>query len=321
MEQKPTVSIILSFFNEEDVIPELIERITKAFLGLAVNYEMIFVNDASTDNSLPLLLETMKKNAHIKVINMSRRFGVSECVLAGMQASSADAVIYLDADLQDPPEVIPELIKKWQEGIDVVHTVRLKRDGEKKLKLRLTGWAYSLIKAFSGMPLHAEAGDFKLLSRRAVKALLQLKEKTPYLRGLVTWIGFKQDKVFYNREARPGGITKFPLFRNFFYDLFNLRGPVGTLVVGLTSFSLLPIMLFLILGVLVIFASLVTGIVLLCLVVYAHAFPFWLWLLPLLGIVFGIQFLGIGVLGIYLGRIYQDVRNRPNYLVESTYGF
>ncbi len=172
MENRSVVSVVLSFRNEEEVILELISRLEKVLESLPIEYELIFVNDASTDSSLNILSEKAGENKRIKIINMSRRFGVSECALAGMKYAKGDAVIYMDADLQDPPEVIPQLIEKWQQGADVVHALRTAREGDSTLKLALTDSAYSLIGAFSDIHLMSEAGDFKLLSRRAVKELL-----------------------------------------------------------------------------------------------------------------------------------------------------
>jgi dolichol-phosphate mannosyltransferase len=320
-EKLPVVSVILSFRNEADVIPELIRRLQIALRSVPVDYELIFVNDASTDRSLEILKSLAQADRAIKVINMSRRFGVSECALAGMQYAQGDAVVYMDADLQDPPEVIPQLIAKWREGADVVHTVRSRREGESTLKLSLTDAAYHLIGLWADIPLVLEAGDFKLLSRRAVTELLKLEEKTPYLRGLVAWIGFNQVIISYKREARGGGITKFPLFRNIFHDLANLRGPIGTLVIGLTSFSLFPIMIFLILGFLIFAGSLIAFCVLLVLAILQLNPAWWLWLITVIGAFSGLQLLSTGTLGIYLGRVYQDVRGRPRYIVESVLGF
>ncbi len=249
--EQPFISVILSFRNEEEVLEELITRLRAVLNLLPIRYELIFVNDASTDHSLSILTEKAGQDKRIKIINMSRKFGVSECVFAGMEYAKGDAVIYLDADLQDPPELIPQLIEKWLNGTDVVYTVRSSRHGESPLKLALTKHAYRLIALVSDLGLPPEAGDFKLISRRVVKQLLELKERNPYLRGLVRWVGFKQEPVFYERKQRASGETHFPLFRNFFRDLLTLRGPVGTFINGLTSFSNFPLLLFLLLGLLI----------------------------------------------------------------------
>src|SRR5262245_50138562 len=186
----PMVSIILSFRNEQEVLPELIERLKTALESVPIDYELMFINDDSTDGSRALLEGRAQTDPHIKLINMSRRFGVAECVLAGMARSRGDAVIMMDTDLQDPPELLPELIKKWREGADVAYTVRTRRAGEPQYKLVLTRWAYHVINWVANTNLPIEAGDFKLLSRRVADELVHLNEKDPYLRGLVTWLGF-----------------------------------------------------------------------------------------------------------------------------------
>ena len=171
---------------------------------------------------------------------MSRRFGVAECVIAGMRHARGDAVVTMDTDLQDPPELLPQLVQKWRDGADVVYTVRSARAGEPRHKVVLTRWAYRMIGAIANVKLPVEAGDFKLLSRRVADELVKLEEKDPYLRGLVAWVGFKQVPVYYERQPRQAGATHFPLFRS--------KGPFVTLVTGLTSFSMIPLTGFLALG-------------------------------------------------------------------------
>ena len=162
------------------------------FTSQHLEYELLFVNDASTDDSLAILLNERDRNARVKILNMSRRFGVAEGVLAGMSAATGDAVVYMDADLQDPPEVIPSLVDRWRQGAEVVHTVRTRRKGESPLKMKATRLAYRIIQLGSAIELPIDAGDFKLLSRAAVDHLLQVRESDPYLRGLVVWLGFTQ---------------------------------------------------------------------------------------------------------------------------------
>lgn len=313
MSSAPLVSVILSFRNEAEVIPELIRRLQIALTSAAVDHELIFVNDDSTDNSLTVLSEWAARDNRIKIINMSRRFGVSECVLAGIERSQGDAVVYMDADLQDPPELIPELIVKWQSGADAVYTVRTDREGESAFKLWLTRQAYRFINSVSEMDLPVEAGDFRLISRRAADALLGLNEKNPYLRGLVTWIGFKQEPVLYTRQKRVAGVTHFPLFRS--------RGPITTFVYGVTSFSVLPLVAFLVLGLIVSSLSLLMTLGAIVFWILRLTLPGWTVLALLLLFSTGIQLTGIGTLGLYLGRVFNEVRQRPRYIVASTIGF
>ncbi len=207
----PGVSLVLSFRNEEACLPELIARLRKVLgderkAGRIRGHELIFVNDASTDASETVLRAHAVGNDDIRIINMSRNFGVSPCVLAGMERSSGDLVIYMDADLQDPPELIPELVRAWKSepGVGVVHTVRTNRAGESRLKLAITHLGYRILHLSSSIKLPMQAGDFKLVSREVVDHLVAMKEKRPFLRGLVCWIGFKQKTVNYAREARAG---------------------------------------------------------------------------------------------------------------------
>lgn len=306
------VSVVLSFFNEIEVLDELIDRLTRVFEADGCPYELIFVNDASTDGSLDRLKQRAATQKTVKIVDMSRNFGVGECVLAGMAHASGDAVIYMDADLQDPPEVIPELLEKWRQGADLVYTRRARRDGETAYRLAFTKLAYRIINAVSEIELPVEAGDFRLLSRRAVDEVLKLPETYPYMRGLTTWVGFDKAEVTYTRAARAGGETHFP-------GVFS-RGPIKTFVDGVTSFSMVPLYLLLLAG---IAATAVGGLGLI--VVGIAAMFGWFcaalaWVLFAL-LLWGGLMAGMGVLGLYLARIYRDVRGRPRYIVKETINF
>lgn len=310
-EARPLVSVVLSFRNEEGNIPALVARLEAVLGGEPVEYELVFVNDASTDGSAGLLSRLRERNPRVKILHMSRRFGVAECVLAGMTAASGDAVIYMDADLQDPPEVIPALLRRWREGAAIVHTVRTRRLGEHPLKMWATRVAYRLIQAGSSIELPVDAGDFKLLSRPAVDHLLQLRESDPYLRGLVVWLGFTQAFVPYEREARHAGRTHFPFFS---------RNPWKTFALGLTSFSFLPVYACLALSVAGLVAT--AGFVLTAAVLQmSGATVAWtLWLLALMTFFWATIMAAVGTTALYLIRVYKDVRGRPQYIVESTVG-
>ena len=233
------VSIIFSFRNEEKNIPELVSRVSRVFDKLQNwEYELIFVNDDSVDKSEKLLTDLQKKYP-IKIINMSRNFGVQPCVLAGFDNSSGDCIIYMDSDLQDPPELIPNLINKHENGYDVVHTKRIKRLGENKIKLFITFCAYKIINLFSDIPLPTNAGDFKLISNKAMKFIKDQKEFNPYIRGLSVWVGFNQTVVEYVRDSRYSGESKFSIFSS---------KPAAEFIRGITSYSLVPLYLGIILG-------------------------------------------------------------------------
>jgi glycosyltransferase involved in cell wall biosynthesis len=295
----PLVSVVLSFRNEAENIPTLVARLEATFAEQPVDYELIFVNDASTDRSLDLLIGERARNPRVKVLNMSRRFGVAEGVLAGMEAARGDAVVYMDADLQDPPELIPEMIARWRGGSDVVHTIRTRRHGENALKMLATGMAYRIIQFGSSIELPVDAGDFKLLSRRVVDHLLKLREADPYLRGLVVWLGYPQVFVPYEREARHAGRTHFPFFS---------RNPWKTFALGLTTFSFMPIYACLALA--------AAGIVLAAVLALTSG--------PMAGLLVFLWALLMGavaVVGVYVIRIYKDVRGRPAFIVASRVGF
>jgi dolichol-phosphate mannosyltransferase len=295
---RPLISVVLSFRNEADNIPVLIQRLETMFAAENVDYEVVFVNDASTDASLSLLLGERQRNPRVKIVNMSRRFGVAEGVIAGMATSRGDAVVYMDADLQDPPELIPRLIDRWRQGADVVHTVRTRRHGENALKMAATRLAYRLIQVGSSIELPVDAGDFKLLSRAAVDHLLRLRESDPYLRGLVVWIGFNQVCISYERDSRHAGRTHFPFFS---------RNPWKTFTTGLTSFSFMPIYVCVVVaatGVVVAILLALTGSTLMAALTF-----FWATTIG-----------AVAVIGIYLIRVYKDVRGRPPYIIESVIG-
>ncbi len=309
------VSVVLSFRNEAENLPELIRREEAVFAGLGLPYELIFVNDASTDRSLEILLKAREANPAVKIINMSRRFGVTPCVLAGFEKAKGDAVIYMDTDLQDPPELIPQLVQKWRDGADIVHTTRTVRKGENAFKMWLTRQAYRAINGFSDITILQNTGDFKLISRRAMNEILKLDEFDPFLRGLVAWVGFRQEQVFYERDPRFAGETKFSLWRSL--------NPYKEFLRGITLFSTTPLYLALFLGLFVSFVSFLffAALVLGPLVFRGQAGLSWNQLLLgstlLMG---GIILFTVGILGIYVGRIHRESIHRPRYIIDNYIG-
>lgn len=318
--ERPKVSVVLSFWNESDVIPELITRLRATLdgereRGLIDSHELIFVNDASTDDSEALIRAHAAGHEDIRLINMSRNFGVSPCVLAGMEHATGDVVVYMDADLQDPPEVIPLMLEAWRSEPDVavVHTVRTRREGEHFLKLLITRVGYWVLRNVATIDLPIEAGDFKLLSRRARDHLVQFREKRPYLRGLVSWIGFKQVRVKYVRDPRHSGETKFPVFsrkviRNFLDS-------------ALIAFSDVPLKLSILVGLFVIvLAFLYIAVLLFSYIRGDRVEP---WSIVLIAVLFlgGINLGGIGILGLYVSSMFLEAKKRPNYIVKDTFGF
>ena len=318
--QVPNLSVILSFRNEQEVLVELINRL-RIVLGAEIaaghlnEYELIFVNDASTDNSENILQDAAKDHHDIRIITMSRRFGVSPCVLAGMEYSSGDLVVYMDADLQDPPEVIAMMLQTWREKdeVDVVHTQRESRAGESRIKLWITELGYRILREVSSIDLQIEVGDFKLLSRRAVNHLIQFKEVNPFLRGLVYWIGFTQVTIRYKRAARFAGETKVPIFsmkviRNFFYS-------------ALISFSDIPLQLCALIGLLTAGLAFVLLIYILLEKIQGYNLPGWTALMTATLFLSGIQLLSVGILGLYISAIFLESKRRPNYIIRRKVGF
>jgi len=318
-QQLPALSVVFSFRNEEDVLAELIERM-RHVLGEACtqkkikSYELIFVNDASTDRSLEILLERAQGHADIRIINMSRNFGVGTCVMAGLAHTKGDAIVYMDADLQDPPELIPEIIMAWRQGdnIDVVHTVRRSRQGETAFKLFLTKIGYAILNRYSSVPLPREAGDFKLLSRRAVDHILKLKEHKPYMRGLVSWIGFKQIFITYDRQPRFAGKSK-----------FFILGPkaVSNFLNSLVNFSSVPLQIASYCGLCAILIDLLFIAHTLWQKISGQAIPGWTALMIIILFIGGVQLFCIGMIGLYLNSLHEQSKMRPNYIIESTFGF
>ncbi|MDC1045898.1 glycosyltransferase family 2 protein [Candidatus Pelagibacter sp.] len=302
------LSIVFSFRNEAGNIEPLVKRISKTMEKIENwKYELIFVNDDSNDKSEQILID-LQKNYPIKLINMSRNFGIDPCVLAGFKNSSGDAVIYLHTDQQDPPEIIPDLIKKHEEGNEIVHTVRTKRKGEGKFRMFLTKIAYSVINTLSDINLPVQAGDYKLISKKALIEILKQKEFRPYVRGLSVWVGFKQDFVFYEREARGEGESKMPLLS---------AGPITDFINGVTSYSLKPLYLGIIFG----FASMVISFLLIIYALYLKfnnlAIPGSTSIIIAISFFSGILLFTLGIIGIYLARIFEQTKGREQYVIKE----
>ncbi|MDF1757366.1 MAG: glycosyltransferase family 2 protein [Legionellaceae bacterium] len=311
------ISVVLSFYNEENVLPELLSRMRAMFFSLINageigSYELVFVNDNSTDGSERLLKSEVHQK-DIVLVNMTRNFGVSECVMAGISQATGDAVVYMDADLQDPPELIPELIAKWQADseVGVVYTTRRRRAGENYFKMLITKFGYRLINLISDIELPADSGDFKLLSRNVVDRLLELKEDKPYIRGLVSWVGYKQVQVFYDREARFDGRenSKMPVLSKkvLYYWLDR----------ALISFSDAPLKAILVLGMVMSFVSLSYLGVILVQKIMGWYVPGWPAIMSAILLSGGVQMMMLGFVGLYVGAIFRETKARPQYLVKD----
>ncbi len=311
MKTQPELSIVLSLRNEELVLPELISRLQKVLASAEVSYELLFVNDASNDGTADLLEDYARQSPAIKIIHLSRRFGVQASILAGIQHACGETVVMMDADLQDPPELIPQMLDKWRAGAEIVHMVRSHRDGESRIKLALTSLAYQFISRFSDVPIPVEAGDFKLLSRRAISELLRHPDQSPYLRGMIASLGFKQVSILYRREKRYAGTSHFALFG---------RGPVETFLSAVTSFSPVPLYSIFIAGVCMLLVSVFVFAVLLPLSFFGVWNPA-VWIGNFLFLLLSLNLSSVGLLGLYLWNILKQTQNRPLYIVDRKTNF
>jgi len=302
---RPTLSLVLPIYNEEEVIPELHVRLQE-FLGkLALDCEVVFVNDGSKDRSMTLLRGIAATEPRYRVLSFARNFGHQAAISAGVDWARGRAVVVMDADLQDPPEVVLEMVQKWREGFDVVYGKRRSREGETAFKLLTAKIFYRVFAAMIPIEVPLDTGDFRLMSRRVVIALRALKESHRFVRGMVAWVGFKQCAVLYDRPGRFAGETKYPL-----------RKMVRFAIDGITSFSVLPLRFSTYLGMLISVLSVLVAIW----AIAAHFFfdttvPGWTATVVLVALLASVQLLMIGILGEYIGRIYEQVKGRPNYLI------
>jgi len=310
-EARPTLSVVIPVFNEEETIPELDRRL-RNFLGeLGETWEVVFVDDGSRDASAKLLQEMAENEPRFKVISFSRNFGHQIAITAGMDRAEGEAVVVMDADLQDPPEVVRSMLARWREGFDVVYAVRERRLGETWFKRLSAMMFYRLFRAMLGFDVVLDAGDFRLMSRPVILTLRSLRERHRFIRGLVGWIGFRQSSVSYTRHERFAGVTKYPLSKmlRFAFD-------------GITSFSTTPLRMATWLGA---FAALLAmGLGAWALWVKIHgttAVPGWTTIMILVALGSSAQLLVIGILGAYVGRIYEEVQRRPLYTVAKEVNF
>jgi len=304
-------SVVVPVFNEADVLPALYQRLSAVMTTLGDPYEIVFVNDGSSDGSLSILSEIRAHDARVRIICLSRNFGHQLAITAGLDHSSGDAVVVMDADLQDPPEFIPELIAQWRAGYDVVFAVRAHRRGENFFKKTTAALFYRLLQHLTSTEIPLDAGDFRLMSRRAVDALKPIRERHRFVRGLVGWIGFKHTRVEYVRDARYAGETKYPV-----------RKMVRFAMNGIVSFSFFPLQLATYLGFLVSLCSFGYIVYAIELKLFTdRAVQGWASIMVALLFLGGVQLISLGVIGEYIGRIYDEVKQRPLYLIEALDGF
>lgn len=309
---KPTISIIAPVYNEEPVLHELHRRIRGVMEGAGESWELILVDDGSRDRSAAIITELHAQDPRVKGISFSRNFGFQEAVTAGLDYSQGDAVVLTDADLQDPPEVIPEMIARWREGYDVVYGVRAAREGETWFKKVTAKAFYRIIHRITSVNIPLDTGDFRLMDRDVVNAICRMRERNRFLRGMVPWVGFKQTGVYFKREPRFAGQSKYSSFRPMFKFALN----------AITSFSYLPLHLATYLGFLTALIAILAIVLVVVLRLFSPHEPLLGQATTLVAVLFlgSVQLISLGILGEYLGRIYDEVKGRPLYLVKHTWG-
>jgi len=306
-DQRQLISIVVPAFNEEDVLPEFHPSITRVLSGQPFDFEIIYINDGSSDNTLAIIKELRQSDNQVTLIDLSRNFGKEIALTAGLHKAAGDAVVVIDADLQDPPELIPVLISEWQNGYDVVYAQRTHRKGESLLKRTTAHFFYRIIQRISKISIPEDTGDFRILSRRAVNALNTFSEQHRFMKGLFAWIGYKQKAVHYQRDPRHAGETKWNYWRlwNFALD-------------GITSFTIAPLKISTYLGLLTAAGAFTYGIYMLIdTLIHGNPVPGYPSLIVIILILGGVQLVAIGILGEYLGRIFNETKRRPLYFVNE----
>jgi dolichol-phosphate mannosyltransferase len=307
----PTYSFVIPIYNEKDNLPALYERITAILTQLGETSEVILIDDGSRDGSYASMIELSQKDQRFKVIRLSRNFGHQIAISAGMDHATGSATIIMDADLQDPPEVVLQMVDKWKEGYEVVYGVRQLREKETFFKKITAAVFYRLLRNLSEVQIPADVGDFRLVDRKALDAFLALKEKNRYVRGMFSWIGFKQIPVYYVRHGRHAGETKYPL-----------RKMLKLAKDGIISFSSAPLKLALHLGFLISGLAFLTGVwAILLKVTGQYTVTGWTSLAVMVAFLGGTQLIVIGILGEYISRIHDEVKGRPLYFVCEARGF
>ncbi|MBE7022545.1 MAG: glycosyltransferase family 2 protein [Ruminococcaceae bacterium] len=304
-------SVVVPVYNEELVIEESYRRLKAVMEQTGEAYELIFVNDGSRDKTEAMVSALCDRDACVRLLSFSRNFGHQIAITAGMEASSGQAVVVIDADLQDPPEVILEMIEKWKEGCDVVYGRRISRKGETAFKKLTAKIFYRLLKSLTNVEIPVDTGDFRLIDRKVCEVMNSLTEKNRYVRGLVSWVGFRQTEVLYHREERFAGETKYPL-----------KKMLKFAVDGITTFSYKPLKLATYVGFLVSFLSFFYLLAVLYLKLFTdRAVSGWASTLSVSLIFNGVVLIMLGIIGEYIGRIYDETKNRPLYVIREKKGF
>ena len=304
------LSIVAPCYNEEGSIADFVRRVKAVCTGLRCPHEIVLVNDGSRDRTLALALELAAADPTVRVINLLRNFGHQAAATAGLDVATGDVVVLIDADLQDPPEVIPEMVARWAEGADVAYGRRRTRQGESRLKLLSAGLFYRVLRRMTHNDIPADTGDFRLMDRRIVEVLRQMRERHRFIRGMVSWVGGHQVAVLYDRNARFAGETKYPLQKMISFALD-----------AITSFSVVPLRLVTYLALLIITLALLATVTVFIVKLRQPDYFIPGFAATVITIIFfgGVQLLALGVIGEYVGRMYESIKSRPIYVIEGIY--
>jgi len=307
--EAPVLSVVVPCYNEQDVAQECHRRLTQVLSSLGLSWEIVFINDGSKDATLPVLLTLQVDDPRVVVVDLARNFGHQLAVTAGIEAARGAAIVIIDADLQDPPEVIAEMVRLWREDYQVVYGVRTSREGETGFKLWTAKAFYRLINILSDVQIPLDSGDFRLIDRRVADVVLKMRERHRLLRAMYSWVGFRQTGVRYEREARFAGTTKYP-----FRKMLTLA------LDGIISFSTVPLRMLTIAGIATAFLAFFGAVYALVVRLFTHH---WVtgWATLFIAVTFfsGLQLISLGVMGEYLGRIYNEVKQRPLYVIHSIF--
>ncbi len=304
------MSIIIPAYNEAESLTELYRELSSVLASIPYKAEMIFVDDGSTDGTLEIITHLASKDKRIKALSFSRNFGHQAALIAGIEAAQGAAVITMDADLQHPPRLIPDMIKHWNEGHDVVYTIRRDTPDVSSFKLAAAKLFYRLMSRIANVDLPSNTADFRLISRPVVDKLMMMEERSLFLRGLIHWVGFKRTSIAYDASSRHAGKTK-----------YSLRKMLQLAVNGITSFSDTPLLIALYFGFIVSALSFLYAFYVLYMRLFTtESLPGWASILVAVLFLGGVQLITLGIVGLYLGKLYEEVKHRPRYIVQSTVG-
>ncbi|MBR1397072.1 MAG: glycosyltransferase family 2 protein [Selenomonadaceae bacterium] len=303
-----TISILVPCYNEEVVLLKFYERVQSVIKDIAdCEFNFVFVNDGSTDSTVDIMRHLRKNNANVHYVNLSRNFGKEIAMIAGLDHVDSDAVIIMDADLQDPPELLPEMISWWNKGYKDVCAKRRSRDGESWFKKWSSHTYYKLLQHMTNIPIQIDVGDFRLLDRQCIEALKLFRESQRYTKGMFSWIGFDKKEILFDRDARAAGKTKWN-----YWKLFNLA------IEGITSFTMLPLRIASILGCILSITTMIYMIyVILRTLIFGEAVRGYPSMVSIILFIGGVQIFFLGIIGEYLGRIFNETKHRPLYLVKE----